>query len=502
MDSFSTTSSVRRHVSVLPDNASSNAVQGFWASCRVMRAACRWSLLVAAPGLFFGLGAAYGAQETLTYGGFGEVTLYREAPKPTNVVLFISGDGGWKYGVIDMAEALTKLDSLVIGIDILQYKRSVSKSSQTCVSPGLELDELSKYVQKKLDYPDYVPPVLVGYSSGATLVYACLAQAPRSAFRGGLSLGFCPDSPLSKKLCEGTGLHSQPGPEGKGFEFLPQPDLSVPWIALQGTVDPVCSPSVTEDFVGKIKKGELVRLPGVGHGFSIPKNWMPQFTGAFKRLVTQSPPSSMSLRLSKELPLIEVPATRLETDILAIHLTGDGGWGSTDRGVSGMLADRGISVVGLNSLHYFWRARPPEESSKDLELILRSYLSAWGKKRVVLLGYSFGADVLPFLISRLPADLRGQITLVALLSLGGRAEFEFHLTDWLGATSGSARPVAPEIEKLKGMRILCFYGQEDSDELCSKLPQGLVEPMTFPGGHVIGHDYQAIGEDILRRILD
>jgi len=55
----------------------------------------------------------------------------------------------------------------------------------------------------------YQRPLLVGYSSGATLVYAALAAAPPEAFAGAISLGFCPDLEIHKPLCHGRALASR-----------------------------------------------------------------------------------------------------------------------------------------------------------------------------------------------------------------------------------------------------------------------------------------------------
>jgi type IV secretory pathway VirJ component len=45
---------------------------------------------------------------------FGQVVVYRP-DKPNEVVLFISGDGGWNKGVVSMAERLRDLGALVRG---------------------------------------------------------------------------------------------------------------------------------------------------------------------------------------------------------------------------------------------------------------------------------------------------------------------------------------------------------------------------------------------------
>jgi hypothetical protein len=61
------------------------------------------------------------SEEFLSFGRFGKVTLYRDSQRPSQVVLFVSGDGGWNKGVIDMATALASLDAVVVGIDINHY---------------------------------------------------------------------------------------------------------------------------------------------------------------------------------------------------------------------------------------------------------------------------------------------------------------------------------------------------------------------------------------------
>jgi type IV secretory pathway VirJ component len=456
-------------------------------------------------------GSAFAGEQTLRLGRFGTVTLYREVPQPSQVVLFVSGDGGWNLGVVDMARELATTGALVVGIDIVHYLKELAAGTDACLYPASDFEALSQFVQKTLDLPRYIVPVLVGYSSGATLVYAILAQAPPNTFKGAVSLGFCPDFPPTKKFCRGSGLAWEPRPKGKGIDFLPASHLQEPWIALQGTIDQVCDPAGTERFVKEVPHGEIVILPKVGHGFSVPRNWLPQFKDAFQRIVGQpadaapavaapSPgPSSSSLVDVGDLPLVEVPARGQPTDILAVVISGDGGWAGIDRQLGNTLADHGISVVGLNSLDYFWKKKTPEIAGRDLERILRHYLAAWGKSKVLLIGYSRGAEVLPFMADRLAPDLFSRVTLLALLGPTARVEFEFHVGDWLGGGDGKNElPVRPEIEKLTGSRILCFYGEEERDSLCPELPTSLVTAVQLKGAHHFGGDYGTIAEAILK----
>ena len=455
---------------------------------------------------------ASAGEQALRFGRFGTVTLYGRDARPHHVVLFVSGDGGWNKGVVDMARELTGAGALVVGIDIVHYLKELEAAPDKCLYPAADFEALSQFVQKHLDLPRYLVPVLVGYSSGATLVYAVLVQAPPGTFLAALSLGFCPDFPTTKPFCKGSGLAFEPRPKGKGVNFLPATALEAPWIALQGTLDQVCDPQGTESFVRRVPRGEIVMLPKVGHGFSAPRNWLPQFKEAFGRITSAEPPFAVPAPPARAaggppppltdvngLPLVEVPARGPLSDTMAVIVSGDGGWAGIDRQIGESLAERGIAVVGLNSLQYFWKKKTPETAAGDLERILRHYTAAWSKSSVLLIGYSRGAEVLPFMADRLPAELRSCVVLLALVGPTARVEFEFHVGDWLGG--GSARdelPVKPEIEKLAGTRILCFYGKEERDTLCTDLAPSLATPFALEGAHHFGGDYGRIAETILR----
>lgn len=458
--------------------------------------------------------SSYSFEDFLSYGAFGKVALYRQSSVPAHVVLFVSGDGGWNLGVVDMARELATLDALVVGIDMVHYVRSLDASSEKCSYPATDFEALSQFVQKKLNFPHYITPVLIGYSSGATLVYATLVQSPPNTFAGAVSMGFCPDLLLKKPMCKGNGLEWKPGPKGKGYSFLPAMNLEAGWIALQGNIDEVCDANATSQYVHEVSNGELVLLPKVGHGFSVSRNWMPQFREAFAKLShTPEDESPMSRPAGsvvpkeryadavdvKDLPLVELPATGNSSDLLAVILSGDGGWANIDRQIGKYLATRGVGVIGFNSLQYFWTKRTPDIAAKDLERVLRYYLTAWKKDKAILIGYSLGADVLPFMADRLPPQLLDKVISISLLGPGETAEFEFHLTDWLrNEPKSGAHPVLPEVEKLKGKKLLCFFGEDERDSLCRKLNANESVVIRLTGGHHFGGGYQAIAERILK----
>jgi type IV secretory pathway VirJ component len=401
-----------------------------------------------------------------------------------------------------MARRLQAEGALVVGIDIRTFLASLERSG-ACAYPAGNLEELSRAVQLRHRLPEYHPPILVGYSSGATLVYAVLAQAPPETFRGAISLGFCPDVSLHTPLCRGRGLVSRPKAKGTGADLDAFAGMGVPWVVLQGEIDQVCAPAQTARFVAQVDSGRLVSLPKVGHGFSVTPRWEPQYLDAYRRIVadaTPAPPPAPAAGASgatdelSRLGLVEVPAAGPERDLMAVVLTGDGGWAEIDKRVAARLAEGGIPVVGWSSLKYYWTPRTPEGAAHDLGRILERYGSLWGKRRVLLVGYSFGADVLPFLVCRLPGELRARVALVGLLGLSEQASFEFHVAGWLGVETGH-HPTMPEVARLDATPVLCLRGEDEADSAC-RLLHG-VRTVTLPGGHHFGGDYGRIADALL-----
>jgi len=200
------------------------------------------------------------------------------------------------------------------------------------------------------------------------------------------------------------------------------------------------------------------------------------------------------------LPLVEFPVTGDPGPWMAVHLTGDGGVGVTDKGIGKELSASGVPVVELNSLKYFMTARTPDGAAQDLTRILRHYLATWNRQKVVIVGYSMGADVLPFLVDRLPADLRDRVGLVVFLGLAGAADFHIHLGGFFGVSGKNALPVRPELEKLRGMKMEGFYGEHDGDSICGSLPPDLLTCTEMKGGHRVGGNYEGIAQSILAGI--
>jgi type IV secretory pathway VirJ component len=181
---------------------------------------------------------------------------------------------------------------------------------------------------------------------------------------------------------------------------------------------------------------------------------------------------------------------------MAILLSGDGGWSGLAQSVAAALAREGIGVAGLNSLKYFWQPRTADETTRDVERIADYYQREWHADRIVLIGFSFGADVLPIVTSRLRKDLRGRIEGLSLIAPSSVANFEVQVTSWLGVRH-PGQPTLPALESLAGLPMVCIYGEDDVDAVCPTLPAGLARIEKLDGGHHFGGDFDAVARQVL-----
>ncbi|WP_161626797.1 AcvB/VirJ family lysyl-phosphatidylglycerol hydrolase [Desulfospira joergensenii] len=203
-----------------------------------------------------------------------------------------------------------------------------------------------------------------------------------------------------------------------------------------------------------------------------------------------------------DLPLEEISSEPSRGDTLAVLLSGDGGWASLARTVGSGLAREGIPVAGLNSLSYFWTRRSPDRAARDLERIITRYRKLWHKGKVLLLGYFFGADTLPFMITRLSDPAKACVTGVVLISPTYQADFEIHVMEHLGWQSPDPDyPVLPELKKLRDYPVLCMAGAEEENCLCRDQSLPWIKTVLFPGGHHLGGDSEGIVNTILSNLF-
>jgi len=199
------------------------------------------------------------------------------------------------------------------------------------------------------------------------------------------------------------------------------------------------------------------------------------------------------------LPLQEMPVATSGRELVFL-ITGDGGLAAGDRGIADTFVAHGVPVVALDSRAYLKQKRYPDGVASDASRIMRHYLAAWHRDSVLFVGYSRGADMAPFIITRLTPDLRDRLSLVTMIGLAERASFEFHWLDLIKDVNRSTDyPVAPELLKIHGVPMLCLYAAKDKDSLCPAYGPPVMQVEQLGSRHAMSRaDGVAVAERILR----
>jgi type IV secretory pathway VirJ component len=196
------------------------------------------------------------------------------------------------------------------------------------------------------------------------------------------------------------------------------------------------------------------------------------------------------------MPVVEVPAAKPSPNVTLFY-SGDGGWRDLDRTVAEEMAAQNYPVVGVDALRYFWEHKIPEQAAADLSATMAYYRKHWGAKKFVLAGYSFGADIMPVVYNRLPAQDKVSVALLVLLALAKNADFEIHVSGWMGQSAGE-QPISPELAQIPKAKILCVFGEEEkTDTACMDLVNSEAKVLELPGGHHFDQDYSKLTGKIL-----
>lgn len=419
---------------------------------------------------------------TEEFADLGTVEILHTGSATADLLLLLDDASG---GGRDLARQLARQGHWVAYLQAQHLLDNAARHRDACIDATTLLDVFSQHIQEKYRFPHYRQPVVIGSGQAGALAYTVLAQAPQRQFAAGIGIDFCPAVQWPAPPCHGNGALRWDDRGHGHYRLQPASQLPAPWIGL--TTGRACG-EATAAF-GATAAVAPADLPARIAAIAAPQ---PRPAAAGK---TES---------VDDLGLVELPARQATAvpgadDLFAILLSGDGGWADIDKDIGEQLSRAGLPVVGWNTLQYFWNRKTPEVAGADLQRVVAHYRQLWGKSRVLLIGFSLGADVLPFMVSRLPAAERARIADIALLSLSHGVDFEFHVSAWLGSSEGDTHAVAPELKKIDEP-VLCVYGTQDDDTLCKEYKAPNVATVALPGDHHYEGDFQAVTRLILQHL--
>src|SRR5436190_3676528 len=148
---------------------------------------------------------------------------------------------------------------------------------------------------------------------------------------------------------------------------------------------------------------------------------------------------------------------------IVFYISGDGGYTSFTDSLCVTINKAGYKVITLNSSSYFSDKKTPQQTTKDIVDCLNTQFSKRKNQQFVLVGYSFGADIAPFVVNALPDSIKKKMLSVVLLSPSTSTDFETHFWDMLGWKKKRSMDVVAEVNKMDVQKTAIISGTDESD---------------------------------------
>jgi type IV secretory pathway VirJ component len=431
-----------------------------------------------------------GATRTSTFEGgrYGTVKIVAPSEPARGFVILFSDRKGLNANDDAAAQTLADAGAIVAEVNTPRYIKALDKTKEKCHGLDGDAEWLSRQVQRERGFPNYLTPILAGTGEGATIALMTLAHAPAVTIAGVVALNPSATIVSKRPMCSSAAIvHHH-----HAFRYeLPK---TLPGFA---SIDFTSNESKrNRDYLASLKREDApVQIEEVA--------LHPSEGDTLRALIEPhlvKPRPKVHIADISNLPLDVLPITH-PSNVMAIVMSGDGGWRDLDKTIAEDLQHDGVPVVGWDSLRYFWSKKTPDQTANDLANVMRAFIDKWHADDVALIGYSFGADVMPFAYNRLPEDVREHVKLIALLGFSKTADWEITVSGWLGEPPGpKALPVLPEADKIPPTLMQCFYGKDEGDSACPDLAKRGVQVISTSGGHHFNGDYTALAHDIMARL--
>ena len=413
----------------------------------------------------------------------GEVTVLAPKEEPKLFALFISDQDGITPQRRQEAEKFVERGAAVALIDLPDLMRKTSESDDTdCHYTFGDFEDIGRVAERELGMTTWRWPVMVGIGQGGTLAYLTAAQAPENTAAGGVSIGMSPVFASKLVLCGVKDIKHENG----RFTYEPAGQIPGHWTL-------IASEQPQPDVEAFTKAAPTAKLRMVSGDTEAKIDAAIQ--EAFD--IGGAPAGPLA-----GLPLIELPA-KGKIRGLAVFISGDGGWRDIDKQIAEYLSERGIGIVGIDSLRYFWQKKDPTKIAADITQITAHYSKLWQVRKVNIVGYSLGADIIPFIWDKFDPVMQNAVQTLVLIGLEPTTEFEVTVEGWLGMSTSTELDVRPQLSSLPFSKVMCFYGSDEKDDnetACVFSELAKAQIVQRPGGHHFDGDYQTVAQIIFDRL--
>ncbi|MBF9151817.1 AcvB/VirJ family lysyl-phosphatidylglycerol hydrolase [Novosphingobium jiangmenense] len=197
--------------------------------------------------------------------------------------------------------------------------------------------------------------------------------------------------------------------------------------------------------------------------------------------------------------MVEYPAAGGDGTVGAVFLSGDLG---LTMGISGetarSLAAHGYPVTAVNSsvafAHHLTRTQTDAVVIQAIDAAL-----ARGARKVVLVGQSFGSDIIATVLPDLPQRLHDRILSVVIVVPSNDVKFRADPSGVAYLGKPDAIP-APALRTVDWVPVTCIHGKEEHSSLCPLLDGSPAKTIALPGNHYLRRDTKLVMATILQAL--
>lgn len=151
------------------------------------------------------------------------------------------------------------------------------------------------------------------------------------------------------------------------------------------------------------------------------------------------------------------------------------------------VAEKGLHVIGVNSLRFAWRAKTPAQISQLLQSAVLRASQREGGRKVIVVGQSYGADLVHIGAALLPTTIRRKIAAIILIVPTADVYYQIGPGEYFGWAKPDARAI-DTARQIDWTPLTCIYGREEPDTICPLLRARNVRRVELPGDHYLHHD--------------
>jgi type IV secretory pathway VirJ component len=164
-------------------------------------------------------------------------------------------------------------------------------------------------------------------------------------------------------------------------------------------------------------------------------------------------------------------------------ISGDGGVRHFFANLCQDIHQAGYTVAALDASGFFWNRKSPTQAAELVSSYLQRELSQRPNVKLVLAGYSFGADAVPFIVNALPFELRQKLISVLLLSPSASTDLEIHIADMFVEGRKRSMDVVQAVNHMGEIKTVTFMGSEEHQFPVADIRLKNYTNEIIPGGH-------------------